>query len=129
MEEKQEVRARLNREREIQEDTEEENKRQKNGRKEEKEWRKGDKIIYVRKCKVWSNQYKEAKKELEERRVQHKNKKIELITKEIRQNIKKGNTRKVWQRLNEMKQGGEMKGGGLSLKNEKGKVKQSMKSY
>ena len=55
--------------------------------------------------------------------MQHKNKKIELITKEIRQNIKKGNTRKVWQRLNEMKQGGKMKGGGLALKNEKRRSK------
>ena len=79
-------------------------------KKGRKEWRKEGKIIYVRKCKVWRNQYKEAKKELEERRAQRKNKKIEIITKEIRQNIRKGNTRKVCQRLNEMKQGGKMKG-------------------
>ena len=60
--------------------------------------------------------------------MQHKNKKIELITKEIRQNIKKGNTRKVWQRLNEMKQGGKMKGWGIVLKT-KMRGKQRMGNY
>ena len=59
------------------------------GRIQEKEWKKEDEIVFIRKCKIWSNQYKETKRELEERRKLHKNKKIEKITNEIRRNIKR----------------------------------------
>ena len=120
MEQKQEAREKLNQKRGIEGDTEEKNGKLRKGGKKEKEWKKEDKIIYVRRCKIWSNQYKEIKRELEGKRILHKNKRIETITKEIRQNIKKGNARKVWQRLNEMKQGGKMKGGGLALNNNRG---------
>ena len=44
------------------------------GRIWKKEWAKEDKIVFVRKCKIWSNQYKETKRELEERKNLHKNK-------------------------------------------------------
>ena len=45
------------------------------------------------------------------KRRNYKNQRIEQITMEIRQIVKKGDTRKVWQRLNEMKQKGGTNGG------------------
>ena len=59
-------------------------------KKRRKEWRKEDEIIHVRKCKVWSNRYKEAKKDLGERRVQRKNKKDRNNNKGNKTKHKKG---------------------------------------
>ena len=61
------------------------------------------------------------KKALEEKRIEYKNKRITQITAAIRQIIRKGDTRKVWQRLSEMKQkGGATQGGGMPLKTKRG---------
>ena len=68
---------------------------------------------------IWISQYKELNKTLEAKRKEYKNKRITQITAEIRQSIRKGDTRKVWQRLNEMaQQGGTAQGGGMALKGE-----------
>ena len=40
-----------------------------------KEWKKEDKIVFVRKCKIWSNQYKETKESQRKRKSYTKTKK------------------------------------------------------
>lgn len=113
--------------RERKETTEEaEETRRKKMKQEEKIKERGgeDKIIYAEKCKIRSTQYNEIKRELEQKRKEYKNKRITQITAEIRQSIRQGDTMKVWQRLNEMEQnGGTIRGGGISLKNDKGEIK------
>ena len=75
----------------------------------------------MERCKIRSRQYKEIKNVLGEKRKEYKNKRIAPITAEIRQSIRKGDTRKVWKRLNEMKQeGGTSQGGGMAMKMKEG---------
>ena len=54
------MREKLNNKRGIAENNEEEQWERK-GKNMEKEWKKEDKIVFVRKCKIWRNQYKETK--------------------------------------------------------------------
>ena len=72
---RQESRERLNNKRGKGENSEEEQQKRKKEGKGKKEWKKEDKIVYVRKCKIWSNQYKETKRELGERKKKYKNEK------------------------------------------------------
>jgi len=75
IDQRQEMREKLNNKRGIEGNNEEEQWKRKREEYEKKEWKKEDKIVFARKFKIWSNQYKETKRELEERKKLHKNKK------------------------------------------------------
>ena len=53
--------------------------------------------------KISGNNLRNIKNEINEIRKIWKNRKIELITKEIRDNIKKGDSKMVWKRINQLK--------------------------
>ena len=84
---------------------------------------------YIRRCKVWGAQYKQIKLALEQQRRKYKNGHIRLITMEIRQNVNKGNMRKVWPRLNELKRKGGDARSWSSHKKYKGGYKRTVKCY
>ena len=70
IEQKQEVIEKLNQKEKSKEMQKKRKTKERGGKR--KEWKKEDKIIYVGKCKIWSNQYKEIKMELEEKRILRK---------------------------------------------------------
>ena len=92
-----------------------------------KEWKKGNDKNQIHNLKILGDKLKETKNELKTQQAEIKNRWIQRITDEIRENIKHNRSRLVWRRLNQLKENnGTSKQKDLGLKNQEGELKSTV---